>query len=172
MKRIVATTVILLSLSMKLVYAQYDLGDAELNQSITTIITKAKTQFSEFKTFITQNYGVGRDKYDMWQNSIGMNLGDIYLAVEIAKVSRKSQDDVIASFKKNKAQGWGAIAKEFGVQPGSDAFEVLKGHAYQKANGKPRPVAARPKPKTTKPAAKKTTPAKNTKKKATEKPKN
>lgn len=160
---------ILLSLPTSFALAQYNLGDAELNESITTITTKAKTQFSEFKTFITQNYGVGRDKYDMWQNSIGMNLGDIYLAVEIAKVSGKPQDDVIAAFKKNKAQGWGAIAKEFGVKPGTDAFEVLKGHAYQKANGKPRPVVAKSKSKT---PAKKTTPVKKTKPKATAKPKN
>lgn len=120
--------------------AQYDMGDTELNASLNTIISKAKIQFSEFKTYITQNYNVGRDKYDMWQNTIGMNAGDIYLAVEIAKVSRKSVDDVTASFKKNKSQGWAAIAKEFGVSPGTDAFDVLKGHAYYKANGKPRPV--------------------------------
>ncbi len=107
----------------------------------------------------------------MWQNFIGMNLGDIYLAVEIAKVSRRSQDDVIASYKKNKAQGWGVIAKEFGVKPGTDAFEALKGHAYQKANGKPRPVVAKSKSKSKTPA-KKATPAKKTKPKETVKPKN
>lgn len=152
-------------------FAQYDMGDVELNESVNTVVTKAKIRFSEFKTFICQNYNVGRDKYDVWQNSLGMNLGDIYLMVEIAKVSRRSQDDVIASFKKNKAQGWGAIAKEFGVRPGTDAFEVLKGHAYQKANGKPRPVAAKPKPKAKTPA-KKTTPPNTKKPKATDKPKN
>ncbi|MCE2957881.1 MAG: hypothetical protein ACK5UP_14880 [Bacteroidota bacterium] len=166
----VASFLIYLLVPASFALAQYDLGDAELNESINTITSKAKTQFSEFKTFITQNYGVGRDKYDMWQNSIGMNLGDIYLAVEIAKVSRRSQDDVIASYKKNKAQGWGVIAKEFGVKPGTDAFEVLKGHAYQKANGKPRPVVAKSKPKSKTPA-KKATPAKKTKPKETVKPK-
>jgi len=30
---------------------------------------------------MTQNYNVGRDKYDMWQSTIGVNVGDIYLAV-------------------------------------------------------------------------------------------
>lgn len=141
------------------------MGDTELNTSLTTIIDKAKVHFSEFKTFINLNYGIAREKYDVWQNDFGMNIGDIYLAVEIAKVSRKSADDVATSFKKNKKQGWAAIAKEFGVTPGTDAFEVLKGHAYQKAYGKPRPVT-KAKPKT------KTAPAKKTKPKSTTKPKN
>ena len=36
-------------------------------------------------------------------------------------------DDVIISYKKNKEKGWGVIAKEMGIKPGSPEFHALKG---------------------------------------------
>jgi hypothetical protein len=171
MKKIIFCLVILTLTFTHSIYAQYDMGDAELNASLTTIISKGKVQFSEFKSYIMLTYKVPKETYDYWQSEVGMNTGDIYLTTALAKVSKKSFADIVTSYKRNKKQGWAVIAKELGVNSGTPAFETLKDDAYKKANG-----TARPKPKpTTKPVTKKpaTKPAKTTKPKpkTTTKPK-
>lgn len=155
--------------------AQYDMGDAELNTSLTTIISKGKVQFSEFKSYIMLTYKVPKETYDYWQSEVGMNTGDIYLTAAISKVSKKSFADIVTSYKRNKKQGWAVIAKEFGVSPGTPAFETLKDDAYKKANGtaRPKPKPTTKKPATKKPATKPTKPTKpKPKPKETTKPKN
>ena len=57
----VVTFLISFLVPVSMALAQYDLGDAELNESINTITSKAKTQFSEFKTFITQNSEIKKE---------------------------------------------------------------------------------------------------------------
>lgn len=173
MKKIANLTLIILLASLSS-YGQIDMGDAELNTWLTAIVKNAKVNFSGFRHNVIANYGVTNNRYDYLETF--MTVGDIYMAVEITKVSKKSLDDVIASFKANKAKGWGAIAKDFGVTPGSSSFESLKDHAYKMANGtdrpKPKPVvASKPKP-AAKPATKSTSKSKqSTKTKSTTKPK-
>lgn len=135
-------------------YAQYDLGDTELNASLTSIMDKFKAHTSDFRYYVTGTYKIHPNKYDFLQSD-GMNPNDIYLAAEIAKVTKKSVDDVISVYKKNKGKGWGVIAKESGLNAGTPAFESFKDDAYKLTNGTARP---RPKPVVTaKPATKNTT---------------
>jgi hypothetical protein len=138
MKKIVNLAIIML-LTTATAHAQYDLGDAELNASLKTIIDNGKVHFSEFRSFVMGNLNVSGNKYDFMESELGMHTGDIYLAAEIAKITGRSIDDVIASYKKHKKEGWGVISKEMTVTPGSEFFERLKDDAYRKANGKPRP---------------------------------
>jgi transketolase len=40
--------------------------------------------------------------------------------------------DVYSCYNKNKGKGWGVIAKEMGIKPGSDQFKRLKSQMSQK----------------------------------------
>ena len=55
-----------------------------------------------------------------------MEAGEIYLALEIAKLSKTPVDEVITIYKNNKSKGWGYIAKEAGIKPGSPEFHQMK----------------------------------------------
>jgi hypothetical protein len=153
MRKIANLLVLLLATSVSC-FAQYDMADAELNASLTTIVEKYKVHFADFKSYVIANYKVTRNRYDYMESGASMRPGDIFLAVEIEKITKKSLTDIIDSFKKNKKNGWASIAKEFGVTPGSPAFESLKDDAYKLANG-----TARPKPKPVVKAAPATKPA-------------
>jgi len=56
----------------------------------------------------------------------GMTAGDIYLTLEIAKITKKSVNQVVEAYQNNREKGWGTIAKELGIVPGSDEFNQLK----------------------------------------------
>ena len=73
--------------------------------------------------------------------SLKMEPGEIYIALEIAKIANRPIDDVIKSYSANKGKGWGYIAKEMGIKPGSAEFHALKGKGKNKSSKgkKPKP---------------------------------
>ncbi len=52
--------------------------------------------------------------------------GDVYYACALASVSGRPCRHVADLWARDHAQGWGAVAHELGVDPGSPAFQRLK----------------------------------------------
>ena len=51
---------------------------------------------------------------------------DVYMCLRIGKVAKQPIDRVVEEHQKHKGQGWGVIAKNLGIKPGSDEFHALK----------------------------------------------
>lgn len=115
-------------------YAQYNTGDVQLNASLSKIDANAQLDFGAFKADLGATYNVSTGKIDSWSVDLGMKAGDIYLALEIAKLTKKPVDDVVKVYQKNKTKGWGVIAKELGIKPGSPEFHALKDSAKGKGD--------------------------------------
>ena len=118
------------------VQAQYDTGDEELNKSLISIDVQAKADFGAFKMELSSSSGVEAKKIDYLSIEIGMSAGDIYMTIELAKITKKSIDDVVKVYSVHKEKGWGVMAKELGIKPGSPEFHALKGNAKNKGNSK------------------------------------
>lgn len=128
MKTLIASILCMISLT---VLAQKS-GDSELDKQLTTISTNAKADWTKFKDDVSKAYNTTVAKIDKLIG-LGMTGGDIIMAHEVALISKKPIDDVVSSYKKNKSKGWGVIAKEMGIKPGSDEFHKLKGNCKNKA---------------------------------------
>ncbi|MBN1545175.1 MAG: hypothetical protein JW902_00785 [Syntrophaceae bacterium] len=56
---------------------------------------------------------------------------DAYMALRLGEMSHYPPERVIDIYKANKGQGWGVMAKELGIKPGSQEFKALKnGHDF------------------------------------------
>lgn len=115
-------------------YAQYNTGDTQLNASLVQIDANASVNFSLFKSDVSVTYNISEKRIDSWSVEFGMKAGDIYLALEIGKILKKTPDEVVKAYTTNKQKGWGAIAKELGIKPGSPEFHALKGSADKHAS--------------------------------------
>lgn len=133
MKTILFSVCLLVS---TLTFAQYNTGDTQLNATLLKIDDDAKLNFTAFKSEISLSYNVSERKIDSWSVQFGLKGGDIYLVVEISRITKKSVDEVIRVYQANKTKGWGVIAKELGIKPGSPEFHALKNGASSKANAK------------------------------------
>ena len=51
---------------------------------------------------------------------------DAYMAYKLGEMSGKPLSEVINTYGKGKAKGWGALAKSLGIKPGSKEFHALK----------------------------------------------
>lgn len=133
---------ILLSLffSVSLSYSQrsFNTGNVELDANLTVINDRGKGDFKSFKRELSVDFNVPEPKLERMKVSLGLEPGEIYLALEIARNSPSSVDDVLRIYKDNKSKGWGYIAKEAGIKPGSAAFHQLKNNSKgRKDKGKP-----------------------------------
>lgn len=134
MKKILIALTLLCSTTL---FAQdYKTGDSELDASMKKVLTEAKKDLTAFKQELSKRFDVGLTKVEDCFKA-GMDAADALLAFEIAGITRKPIENVITVYKTNKSKGWGVMAKELGIKPGSAEFHALKGKTKEKSNGKP-----------------------------------
>ena len=123
----------------------YATGDQELNATLVSVNTEANMNLPDFKSKLATTYNTTLPKVELCFKA-GMTAGDAYIAFEISLLAKKPIETVITTFKKNKGKGWGVIAKEMGIKPGSPAFHQLKKNTKAKS-GKVKPSKKGGKPK-------------------------
>ncbi|MBA3682984.1 MAG: hypothetical protein H0W73_17740 [Bacteroidetes bacterium] len=106
-------------------------GDTELDASLNAINVKAKTDINIFKKDLSLEFNIGEPKIEKML-AIDLSPADVYMTFEIAGLTKKDPDIVLDTYTKNKDKGWGVIAKEMGIKPGSAEFHALKGKAKNK----------------------------------------
>lgn len=104
-------------------------GDTELDATLNDINIKAKTDIKIFKNDMSVEFGVSGGKIDKLLIEKNMSPADVYMTYEIGRMTGKKDDDVLKVYDKSSSKGWGAMAKELGIKPGSPEFHALKGKA-------------------------------------------
>lgn len=112
---------------------EFKTGDTSLEAELNQFNTEAKGDLSAFKSKLSVDFGIGIPKInDMLAI---MNPAEILLSARMKDILGIEIDVVIGSYQANKEKGWGAIAKDLGIKPGSAEFHALKGKSKQnKAN--------------------------------------
>ena len=131
MKIYITTLILFLSLGS---FAQVDFktGDASLEAELNLINTEANNDLSAFKTKLSSSYQVVVPKIDELLDI--MLPAEVELAFRIKDIAKVSIDRVVESYRTNKHKGWGAIAKDLGIKPGSPEFHALKGRPKKNKN--------------------------------------
>jgi hypothetical protein len=125
--KIIRVVVFMLSIiSFYPLRAQYNTGDADLDKTLLSLDLEASISDGAFKTNVSRIYNLSSSNIQYLIVEIGMTAGDIYLTLEIAKITKKSVNQVVEAYQNNREKGWGTIAKELGIVPGSDEFNQLK----------------------------------------------
>ena len=126
----------------------FNTGNAEFDSDLGKINADAKLDFGAFKTNLALSYDISDKKIDHLSISVKMEPAEIYLALELTKLSGKSIDQVVEIYEVNKDKGWGFIAKELGIKPGSPEFHKLKEDTKNKGTkGKSKSNKGKPKKK-------------------------
>lgn len=112
----------------------YNSGDTELDANLSLVNTEGKKDLPAFKLDLTKRFSVPMPKVEACFK-VGMQPADAFMAFQIANITKRPIEDVITVYKTSKSKGWGAMAKELGIKPGSAEFHALKGKAKDKAKG-------------------------------------
>ncbi len=112
---------------------EFKTGSIEFDTDLKTINAEAKADFGTFKTKLGGKYNITEKKIEELYGSVRMEPADIYLALELSTQTGKPLDEVVDVYEKNRGKGWGVIAKQLGIKPGSAEFHALKNSAKGKA---------------------------------------
>lgn len=99
-------------------------GDFDL--MLKEIDLEASTDIGGYKATLALDFGASDRTISFLLEKERMRAGDAYMALKISKVSGKSIEAVVSEFNRSKGQGWGAIARNLGIKPGSAEFHALK----------------------------------------------
>ena len=104
---------------------KYNTGSLEFDKDLGVINANAKLDLKTFKLNTSVSHNLPIPKIEELLKI--MEPAEIILAKDVADAVNKPIDTVVASYKVNKDKGWGEIAKEMGIKPGSPEFHALKG---------------------------------------------
>jgi len=114
-------------------------GDVEFDATLGNLNIEAKGNLPEFIADLSVTYEVPKETVENLLVKEAMTPADAYLTVGIVKITEKPIETVVETYKANKGKGWGVIAKQLGIKPGSKEFHALKNGGVvelEKAKGK------------------------------------
>lgn len=85
----------------------------------------ASRQFGDFKADLTAHYGISGSRFDLNLKKLD-SPGDLAVALWLGQQAAKPLDDVVKQYRIHRGKGWGVIAKELGIKPGTQTFHKLK----------------------------------------------
>lgn len=103
----------------------FGLGDAALEASLNDIGASAKVDMGGFTAEVSLQWGIPASQVTAAVSG-GLQPAEVYLAAALSKLSGKPMASVLSTYKANKSKGWGYVAKELGIKPGSKEFKALK----------------------------------------------
>ncbi len=99
-------------------------GDVEIDGVLTEVHNNAVIDIVSFKKDVAVTFSISAKKIDLTLQIL--SPGDLYMAAQVAATTNKPFDDVVKTYQSNKKKGWGNIAKDLGIKPGSPEFHAMK----------------------------------------------
>ena len=150
MKKVPISTVVLAFLAALFLgraYAQQPAGagtgDKKFDAQLKALNEEAKSDPEGFLRRLSQRHNIPEEQIRQAKEKNGLDDADTYMATALARRAKRPVGDVAAEYRKNKDQGWGAMARNMGIKPGSPEFKQLKADAkihttYMKGQAKAR----------------------------------
>lgn len=144
MKKLIILSLLLVSIDINAgdvnAYLQYNArsGDTKLDLQLKDINIKASVDVNNFMVSIGREYDVPVNKVNHLMIDYNFTPADTYMTLSISRLANRSIHDVAHAFKNNRHKGWGYVAKQMGIKPGSKEFHALKkgtGRESEKTKG-------------------------------------
>jgi hypothetical protein len=109
-------------------------GDKKLDSTLEMIDIEAKTDPDGFIEHLSSRHSIPKQEIHQAKETYSLGAADIYMATVLAKLTNRPVLFVAEEYNKNQGKGWGVIAKDLGIKPGSREFHQLKGGAQGSLN--------------------------------------
>ncbi len=119
---------ILSSISILILFVflpSFVLGASDLDGFIKNLNVEAKADLGAFKVRVSTQFKVPVPKVEAIIATVA-TPGDAYMCFRVGQVASQPVETVVKEYQANKGKGWGVIAKNLGIKPGSKEFHALK----------------------------------------------
>ena len=101
-------------------------GDRRLNSTLERLNVVAQADFDGFIERLSSRYGVSGPEIRQARETYRFGPADLFMATALASRTHRPVLSVAEQYSKNQGKGWGVMAKELGIKPGSRAFHEMK----------------------------------------------
>ncbi|HAR63214.1 MAG: hypothetical protein DKM50_08340 [Candidatus Margulisiibacteriota bacterium] len=101
-------------------------ADSELEFSLNNLNHNARGDIDSFSTRMNVTYGVPKREVHNLIIVEKLDPADVYMAVKLSKMTKRPVREIV---RRRHGRGWGVLAHEMGIKPGSREFKELKGGA-------------------------------------------
>lgn len=98
---------------------------ADLNSFLKNVNVQAQADSKNFSIRLSRQFGVPVPNVDALIRSVPAPA-DAFMVLQLGQMSNRQPEVVLQMYQRNKGKGWGVIAKELGIKPGSPEFHALK----------------------------------------------
>jgi len=106
-------------------------GDGRLDSTLGKLTSEAQGDPDGFITELSSRFNIPTPEIRQARVSFGFGGADLFMATALASLTRRPVLTVAEQYSKNQGKGWGVMAKEMGIKPGSKAFHAMKRHARE-----------------------------------------
>ncbi len=97
----------------------------ELDSLIHSLNVQADADLGAFKTRLSAHFGVPGPEINVLISNVD-TPADAYMCLRVGQIANQPTEIVVREYKANRGKGWGVIAKNLGIKPGSKEFHELK----------------------------------------------
>lgn len=119
-----------LLLTSSLVFAQeivkieFNTGDKEIDTHLNDVNVYASAYYDAFKDDLKIKFGASTDEVERYIVKEKVPPADVYYGYCLSSTTGRSFTSIMKL--RSDKKGWGSIAKDLGIKPGSDQFHALK----------------------------------------------
>ncbi len=100
-------------------------AQAGLDDFIRKVNEQAKEDINRFNAKLSSQFGIPVPKVEDILKQMP-SPADAFMVLQLGEMSGKQPETVVQTYKSGRDKGWGVIAKELGIKPGSREFHALK----------------------------------------------
>lgn len=109
-------------------------GDLKLDSTLEQLNLAASADPDGFLRRLGSTYNLPEQELRHARDMYGLGGADLFMATGLARETHRPIYAVAEEFKQNRGQGWGVIAQDLGIKPGSSEFHQLKRDAKGSLN--------------------------------------
>lgn len=98
---------------------------ADLNSFLKSVNSQALADINNFNARLSRQFGVPVPDVDAILKSVP-NPADAFMVLQLGQMANMEPPAVLTTYQRSKGKGWGELARELGIKPGSPEFHALK----------------------------------------------
>lgn len=96
-----------------------------LDSFLNNVNVQARGNIDGFAVKVSAQFGVSDSQVRIVLGKVSQP-SDAFMIFQLGQMSRQPIDRVLSSYQAGKGRGWGVLAQELGIKPGSAEFHALK----------------------------------------------
>ncbi len=98
---------------------------ADLDGFLRNVNVQARADMKNFSIKLSAQFGVPVPQVDAIIKRVAAPA-DAFMVLQLGQMANKQPEMVLQTYQRSRGKGWGELARELGIKPGSPEFHALK----------------------------------------------